>query len=204
MIAVDVETTGIDPEKASIISLGAIDLDNPANQFYEECRVWDGAHITDESLAVTGFTREEVGEWERQTEAELVQNFIAWAMDRPRSHTFVGQNPKFDSGFVEAACHRAKIAFPFAHRTIDTHSLCWLHMVQQGSTPPVENKRSAINLDYILNYTGVPAEPKPHNALTGALSHAEVFFRLVYSRKVLPEFLEYPIPWLTNNDQTQA
>lgn len=201
MIAVDVETTGLDPEQASIVSLGAVDLDDPANQFYEECRIWDGARITDESLAITGFTRDEVGEGSgKQTEAELVRNFIAWANDRPKDHTFVGQNPRFDADFVELACKRAGVAFPFAHRTIDTHSLCWFHMVGRGMAPPVENRRSAINLDYILTYTGVPPEPKPHNALTGALSHAEVFFRLVYSKKVLPEYLDFPIPWLTNND----
>jgi DNA polymerase III epsilon subunit-like protein len=206
MIAVDVETTGIDPEKASIISLGAVDLDDSTNQFYEECQVWEGAHLTEEALAVTGFTREELGkESGKQSEADLVKSFIAWAMDRPLTHTFVGQNPKFDSGFVEAACHRAGISFPFAHRTIDTHSLCWFHIVQQGSEPPTSNKRSAINLDYILEYCGVPPEPKPHNALTGALSHAEVFYRLVYNTKTLPEYLDFPIPWQMNSDsKTQA
>jgi DNA polymerase-3 subunit epsilon len=201
MIAVDVETTGLAPEKASIVSLGAVDLDDPSNQFYEECQIWDGAHITSEALAVTGMTREEIGEGSgKQSEADLVRNFIAWAMDRPHDHTFVGQNPRFDSGFVEAACHRAGIEFPFAHRTIDTHTLCWMHLAERGQPLPVKNKRSDINLDYILTYTGVPPEPRPHNALNGALSHAEVFFRLVYSKKTLPEFLAYPIPWLTNNN----
>lgn len=201
MIAVDVETSGLEPAKASIVSLGAVDLDDPTNQFYEECRIWDGAHVTDEALEVTGFTRAEIGAEEgseKQTEAELIRNFIAWATDRPQSHTFVGQNPSFDRGFVEAACNRAGIAFPFAHRTIDTHSLCWLHMTQRGVTPPIENRRSGINLDFILQYTGVPAEPKPHNALTGALSHAEVFSRIVYTKNLLPEFSQFPIPWLTN------
>ena len=196
MIAVDVESTGLDAEKASIVSVGAVDLDDPANQFYEECRIWDGAHITEEALAITGFTQEEIGEESgKQSEAELVRNFIAWAMDRPKSHTFVGQNPRFDSDFVAGACNRAGIAFPFAHRSIDTHTLCWNHMMQQRLTPPEENRRSAINLDYILDYCGLPPEPRPHNALNGALSHAEVFFRLVYTKETLSEFADHPIPW---------
>ena len=41
----------------------------------------------------------------------------------------------------------------------------------------------------------IPEEPKPHNALTGALSHAEVIARLLYGRKLLPEFKEFEIPW---------
>ena len=196
MIAVDVEATGIDAERASVVSIGAVDLDEPTNQFYEECFIWDGAHISDESLAVTGYTREEVSkESGKQSEAELIQNFIAWAMDRPKTHTFVGQNPRFDSDFIAAACRRSGVEFPFAYRSIDTHSLCWNHMVQRRATPPTDNRRSAINLDYILEYCGLPPEPKPHNALTGALSHAEVFNRLVYNKKVLPEFLDHDIPF---------
>jgi DNA polymerase III epsilon subunit-like protein len=198
MIAVDVETTGLDPRTASIVSLGAVDLDDPTNQFYEECRIWDGAHVSEESLAITDTTREQIGEGSgRQAEADLIRSFIAWAMDRPESHTFVGQNPRFDSGFVEEACLRAGIAFPFAHRSLDTHTLCWIHLTQQGLPTPTANKRSAINLDYILDYCGLPPEPRPHNALQGALSHAEVFFRLVYNKRVLPEFIEHPIPWQT-------
>jgi len=50
-------------------------------------------------------------------------------------------------------------------------------------------------LDAVLNYCGIPREPEPHNALTGALSHAEVISRLLYGRKLLPEFNEYQIPW---------
>ena len=34
MIIVDVETTGIDPEKHSIVSIGAVDFSNPSNEFY--------------------------------------------------------------------------------------------------------------------------------------------------------------------------
>jgi DNA polymerase-3 subunit epsilon len=147
---------------------------------------------------VTGFTREELGEGSgKQSEADLVRNFIAWAADRPNTHTFVGQNPRFDSDFIAGACKRAGIEFPFAHRTLDTHTLCWQHMNARGLTPPTENSRSAINLDFILEYCGMPGEPRPHNALTGALSHAEVFMRLVYTKKTLPEFFAYEIPWQT-------
>lgn len=71
-------------------------------------------------------------------------------------------------------------------------------MLKRGLTPPIDlqHRRSALNLDAILNYCGIPDEPEPHNALTGALSHAEVISRLLYDKKLLPEFSKYPIPWL--------
>lgn len=196
MIVLDVESSGVSPEVNSILSIGALDLDEPTNQFYGECRAWEGAHIEDEALAVNGFTRENIADPSKQSEAELVQAFIAWGTDRPNNRTFAGQNPSFDRDFVQAACKRAGIAFPFAHRTIDTHSLVWMHMTERGIEPPIKNNHSAINLDAALTYCGVPSEPKPHNALTGAFAHAEVISRIAYNKKLLSEFMAHEIPWL--------
>ena len=195
MIVLDVEATGLNPKTDSIVSLGALDLDNPTNQFYEECRVWDGAHINDEALAINGFSRETITDVTRTSEADLIKAFVAWATDRPQERTLAAQNVAFDLEFVQAACHRAGIECPFAKRTIDTHSLVWMHMVGRGVAPPVSNHHSAINLDFALSYCGLPPEPKPHNALTGAVCHAEVIARVAYNKTILPNFSTFPIPW---------
>ena len=50
-------------------------------------------------------------------------------------------------------------------------------------------------MDAVLNYCGIPDEPQTDNALTGALSHAEVIARLLYGRKLLKEFEQFEIPW---------
>jgi len=196
MLILDIEASGTDPNKNSILSLGALDFDNPNNQFYDECRVWDGAHINDEALAVNGFTEKEAIDPGKKTETELVKAFIAWAEDA-RDRTFAGQNPSFDRDFVAAACHRAHLDFPFAHRTLDTHTMGYMHMVKRGIVPPfdAEKHRSNLDLDILLEYVGVPGEPTPHNALTGALCHAEVISRLLYDKRLLPEFEVYPVPW---------
>jgi DNA polymerase III epsilon subunit-like protein len=196
MLVIDVESTGVDSEKHSILSLGALDLNNPSNQFYDECRAWDGAHIDDEALKVNGFSRAEAADSAKKSEAELVKAFNAWAKDL-KDWTFAGQNPSFDRNFVIAACRRAHYDFPFAHRTIDTHTLAYMHMVKRGLMPPFdkEKHRTSLNLDAILEYVGIPAEPQPHNALTGALCHAEVIARLLYDKMLLSDFDMYPIPW---------
>ena len=196
MLVIDIEASGTDPSKNSILSIGALDFDNPNNQFYDECRVWDGAHINDEALAVNGFTKEEATDPAKKTETELIQAFIAWAEDA-RDWTFAGQNPSFDRDFVAAACKRAHLDFPFAHRTLDTHTMGYMHMVKRGIVPPFDAKkhRSNLDLDLLLEYVGVPEEPAPHNALTGAMCHAEVISRLLYDRGLLLEFEVYPIPW---------
>lgn len=197
MLVVDVEASGVEAHKHSIVSVGALDLTNPSNRFYEECRIWDGAHIMDGALQVNGFTKEEITDPKKQSEADLVHAFVAWT-EGLSNRTFAGQNPSFDRDFIKYAAERAgHTDWTFAHRTIDTHTLCWMHMINRGIQPPVDrlHHRSALNLDAVLNYCGIPKEPEPHNALTGALSHAEVISRLLYDRKLLPEFDQYQIPW---------
>lgn len=199
MLVLDIEASGLDYNKNSIVSLGALDLDNPENRFYAECKIWDGAEVSEEALAICGFSEEEVRDDNKMTEAELIRNFIDWSKQIKKDKTLAGQNVSFDRDYVQAACKRVGTEYPFAHRTIDTHSLAWMHHINSGLEPPVdiEHKRSSLNLDAVLNYCGIPEEPKPHNALTGALSHAECISRLLHSKKLLPEFEQFDIPWLS-------
>lgn len=194
MIVVDVEASGTEYDTHSIVSIGAIDFSDPARQFYDECRIWDGAHIMEGALAVNGFTEAEITDSAKKTEAEIVRAFLAWAHEADE-RTLAGQNVSFDRDFLRAGAARAGIDWDLAYRTIDTHSLCYMHMVQRGLAVPVTKHRSALDLDAVLRYCGIPDEPTPHNALTGALSHAEVISRLLYGKKLLPEFAAFEIPW---------
>lgn len=195
MIVLDVEASGVEAHKHSIVSLGALDLANPSNRFYMECHVWDGAHVMEEALAVNGFSMEQVTDKSKPSEADLTHEFLRWS-ESVEERTFAAQSVSFDRDFLKYAADRAgHTEWPFAHRTIDVHTLCYMHMVERGIQPPVRHRRSALNLDAILNYCGIPEEPSPHNALTGALCHAEVISRLLYGRKLLPEFEHLEIPW---------
>lgn len=198
MLIVDVEASGTEYHKHSLVSIGAFDLDQPDNRFYGECRIWDGAHIMDGALEVNGFTEQEITDPSKQTEVELITAFLSWSADAGiADRTLTGQNVSFDRDMLRAAAGRAGVDWNLAYRTIDTHSLCYMHMVTRGITPPIdpEHRRSALNLDAILTYCGIPEEPTPHNALTGALCHGEVVSRLLYGKKLLPEFAQYEIPW---------
>jgi DNA polymerase III epsilon subunit-like protein len=196
MLILDIEASGLDYEKHSIVSLGALDLDKPDYRFYMECRIWDGSHISDEALAVNGFTKEQITDPKKESESELAIRFLEWS-EMIGDRTLGGQNPSFDRDMLKAAIKRAHQNWTLAHRTIDSHTLCWMHMVKRGMQPPQDpqHKRSALDLDAVLNYCGIPSEPEPHNALTGALCHAEVISRLLNDKKLLPEFDQYDIPW---------
>jgi DNA polymerase III epsilon subunit-like protein len=193
MIVLDIEASGVNYEKNSILSLGALDFDHPENRLYLECQVWEGAHIDDESIAVCGYTREQATDGSKITEGQLIAQFLTWA-DGVEDQTLAAQNVSFDRDYIKAACQRAGYSSPFAHRTIDTHSLAYMHYVTHGREVPVDKRHSALNIDVILNYLGIPDEPEPHNALTGALVHAEMISRLLYNKQLLPEFIQYPMP----------
>jgi DNA polymerase III epsilon subunit-like protein len=196
MILIDVEASGVVYETHSIIAIGAVDYEHPTNRFYGECRIWDGAHIDPGASAIHGLSDAALMDESKASETELVRSFLEWSQHMA-DRTLAGQNVSFDRDFLKAACLRAHLPWDLAHRTIDTHTLCVMHMVKRGLVPPIDpqHRRSALNLDAILNYCGIPEEPEPHNALTGALSHAEVTSRLLHDRMLLPEFSQYPIPW---------
>src|SRR3989344_6373705 len=100
MLVIDVEASGVEAHKHSIVSVGALDLHNPSNRFYEECRVWDGAHIMDDALAVNGFTKEQITDPKKQSEADLVHKFMEWS-EGLEERTFAGQNGSFHPGFFK-------------------------------------------------------------------------------------------------------
>jgi len=196
MLILDIEASGINYQKHSIVSLGAVDFVRPQRRFYAECQIWAGAHVMDEALAVNGFTREQITDATKVTEAELVTQFLEWSQELD-DRTLTGQNVSFDRDMLKAAVERSGQNWTLPYRTLDTHTMCYMHMVKRGLVPPQDrlHKRSALNLDAILLYCGIPEEPDPHNALTGALSHAEVVSRLLLDQPLLPEFSQFPLPW---------
>lgn len=193
MIIVDVECSGVSPEKDSLVSVGAIDFANPNNRFYEECRIWDGAHVEKEALEVNGFSQEQITDPKKKTDREVVIDFLAW-LENIEEKTLAGHNPSFDRDFLQATAYRYHINWPLAHRTIDLHSICYFDMLKRGVPRPNVHGHSALNLDAVLRYVGIPEEPKPHNALTGALVETEAFGRLFYNKPfLLKEFSKYPV-----------
>ena len=149
----------------------------------------------DEAIAVCGFSREEITDPSKKTEAQITQEFFDWLLQAD-DHTTAGQNPSFDRDFLRLAAERAHINFPLSYRTVDLHSVCYLHMTKRGITPPIENKRSALGSTAIEQYVGIPEEPIPHNALMGAIVSAESLSRLLHDKPLLPEFSSFAIPWL--------
>ncbi|MEM3431284.1 MAG: 3'-5' exonuclease [Candidatus Micrarchaeia archaeon] len=193
MLIVDLETTGVNPKKNSIVSIGAIDFLHPERTFYEECRPWNGAEIDDDALAVNGFTKEQILDEDRKTLYEAMNNFLKWVSES-ENQTLGGHNFGFDWAFLKETAEIYNLSWKPHRRIVDLHSVCYTHHLKRGIIPPLKDNRTDLSFNKVLNYVGLPDEPVPHNALFGAKAAAEAFSRLLYGKSLLDEFKKHPLP----------
>jgi DNA polymerase III epsilon subunit-like protein len=164
MIIVDIETSGLDPRKHSMLSLGAIDY-NTGDEFYGECRMEEGRMIDDVSLSINGFTREQCVDPNKPYPHGLYIRFLEWAAQREK--LLAGQQVgSLDVPFLKEIHDgvRGLVGpWPFGYRTVDLHSVMYGRF------------HKSLSLDGILDTFKLPQEPKPHNALNGARCEYQAF-----------------------------
>ncbi len=189
MIVFDIETTGLLPEKHSILSIGAIDANNLRNHFYMECRARKGAEIAKDALDINGFSYAEVRDRRKPSEAEMVREWIRWLRKSPNSR-LAGQNIiLFDIPFLKHAARVGGIEFrPKPGRIIDMKDICLERY--KYSTSRFKDVPELIDTHsrHIYEFVGMPLEPNPHNALIGAVYEAEALNRLLYGSCLIKGF----------------
>ncbi|MBI4146260.1 3'-5' exonuclease [Candidatus Woesearchaeota archaeon] len=193
MIVVDIETTGLDPYRHCLLSVGAVDFCNPENFFYEECRIDDGAAVALDALMVNGFSEQQIRDVSKQSVRQLLEKFVKWS-EECEERTLAGECVGFDHNFLKVTMERQGLYWFFGHRLIDLHSISQAHMRRRGLRPALKNSISGLNLDRTLGYVGLPGLPKPHHALTDAKMEAEAFSRLMHGKGLLKEFSHIGIP----------
>ncbi|MFA6959927.1 MAG: exonuclease domain-containing protein [Opitutaceae bacterium] len=183
---VDVETTALDPERGALLSIGAV-VPATGDRYYGECFVRAGALVEPEALAVNGATSERLVDMSLRSEAALVSDFAYW-MRKRGIRLIGGKNPSFDQGHLKAAWARANMPgrYPLTHRTVDLHSLAWAWALR--NRPEVLNA-DGIKSDELYVMMGMEPEPKPHNALVGALVELDAFRFLIYGRTAADEII---------------
>lgn len=191
MIIVDVETTGVDAQKNSLVSIGAVDFYEAERQFYGECKPWEGAEINSRALEINGFSKETLRSKDKEIE-ELTAAFKEWT-EEAKVKTLAGENIWFDVSFLKKAFEKSDLEWTFGRRFIDLHSLSYSNHISLDRLP-LNKELSRLSLDQTLQYVGMPEEPEPHNALRGAKMEAEAFSRLIFGENLLEEFKKHEIP----------
>jgi len=168
MIILDIETSGTDPRRHCMLSLGAVDYDT-GEEFYGECSVYVDSEIDPVAMEINGFKQEDMQPGKKQTAHGLFHKFHFWAQQFPNK-LLAGHNiGHLDILFLEhldSLYTQYHLPWSFGYRTLDLHSVAYTVL---GKSLSHEN---------ICKELGLPVEPKPHNALNGARSECAAFREL--------------------------
>lgn len=173
MIILDIETTGLDPKRHCMLSLGAVDYDSGL-EFYGECTAYSDSEIDPKALEINGFTRDQLREdyitSNKPPAHFLYWDFAQWASrhNPPGTILLAGHNiGHFDILFLEHYHQRFEPEpWLFGYRTLDLHSVAFTVLGKSLSHAG------------ICEALSLPTEPKPHHALHGARSERDAFKRL--------------------------
>lgn len=193
MAIVDIETTGLDPVKNGILSIGAVALDT-GTMFYVECFAQPGEEISNEALLINGFGMDEILVHPNPKKMEIKEALVAfgdWALAN-KVEILGGHNVSFDIGFLRAKMAKYGAKWRFGHRYVDIHSIAYGVFVAKGLTLP----EKGLDLKAVLQFTNLEEANKKevHSALYDAQAEAEAFSRLTIGKNLDPLFASYPIP----------
>jgi DNA polymerase III epsilon subunit-like protein len=193
----DIETTGLDRRKCAVRSVGIVSYTDKLNEFYKEYDLFDGAEIKEEGMLEAVYFHDDKKAKDPAKNPINVVYDVQSFLTVNKCNVIGGQNPSFDRDFVNAYAERYTLDFRIPIWMIDMHSVCMAYMLANGIEVP---RKPGIGLflsgDAIHEFTGLGAEPKPHNALNGARYEFESLCRIIYGKSVLPQFKDRPVPKL--------
>lgn len=192
MIVLDIETGGMVVGRNPLLSIGALEFENPSNSFYGECGgVREGQVIDPEALKINGFSEKKILS-NKKSAGELIKEFYLWAK-QITDRTIGGHNISFDISFLEHEFGLAGVEWVFGHRYIDLHSIMFSHFLQKR-IKPVADGLSALSLTRIMEYLGVLVVRGKHNALEDAKLTAECLSRIIYRKGLILEYGGFKVP----------
>ena len=121
MIAVDCEMSGLEPRIHSILSIGAVDINNPERRFYGECGLPQNKTFDPVSLTICGFSEDEIKDKNKKSLKDLMNEFYTWVKESS-DDMLVGQNITLDRDFLNTAFAESEMDFKFHYRCVDLHS----------------------------------------------------------------------------------
>lgn len=193
MIIIDIETTGLDPRKHSLLSIGAVNFNNPEETFYGECRIFDGADIMEEVLEMNGFTVDGVIDKKKQSPSDLIKSFIEW-LNQFKDQTIAGHNVHSDLGFLRIEAARSNLNYRFSYRVVDLHTVAYVKRLQSKEAEPLSKDITGLEIDDIVKMAGIEPDRVAFQALEDARLEAECFSRLIHGKSLFDDYNEYQIP----------
>ena len=173
-ISVDIEAAGPIPGEYSLLSIGASVVGDSSRNFYAELQPINMNSVP-EALAITGFSLTVLAK-EGEEPAIAISRFQDWIHTiAPKHSVFVGFNAAFDWSFINWYFHKYIGVNPFGFAPIDIKSY---YMGLSGCN------WSQTTSSKLPEYYQPVEQNTKHNALSDALSQAEIFEKLLLNRKI--------------------
>lgn len=171
-LAIDLETTGLDPRQHEILSVGF----TAVRQWH--VRLADSAHYL---VRPSGEIPEESAVVHRifddlSASGEALEAVIPRVLEALTGRVLLAHHARIETGFLSAACRRL-YGCPFLTPVADTLALERRWLVQRGNVVHTGGLRLAT----LRNYYHLPRYPA-HNALSDAVAAAELFLAQVEHR----------------------
>ncbi|MFQ9510948.1 MAG: PolC-type DNA polymerase III [Lachnospiraceae bacterium] len=155
-IALDLETTGLDPKIDKIIEIGAVRVSNGHIKETWQQLINPGRCLNERVTKLTGITDEMLNDAKKVE--EVLEDFLQFTGDLP----LVGHNILFDYSFMKRAC--VNVGYSYERDGYDTLKLSRVLL------PDFEHK----NLKYLCDNLKIYGEGY-HRALADALATAKLF-----------------------------
>lgn len=174
MLAVDVETTGLDPAKHRLLSIGWVPLNGLEIDLSGAGYVLlntEGAESVGESATIHGLTDDDVAQGAAPQEA------LEQLLHALKGRAMLAHFASIEQEFLSAAC-RKHFGSGLKLQTVDTFEIERRHMERMGTYPRGEDLR----LPRVRERYGLPYYTS-HNALSDALACAELYLALQANAK---------------------
>ena len=195
MIVVDLEMSGLVPEKCGIFEIGAVDLES-RETFFGNCRIDEEdviINVGDKTVEeVTGRSEEQMRSKDKQSQKGLLEDFFSW-IESKKDKIIVCHNFS-DIIFLNAKARKYKLKVPYGYRAFDLHSVGHFKYQQLKGDFLISEGISDFGLSNLLEFVGMKDIRDKHNALEDAKLEAECFFRVVYGEGFFEEYEKFAVP----------
>lgn len=177
-VVLDTETTGLNPKKDAIVTIGAVAVQDGAICLDDQFEALLRFRYNTSSVVVHGITREIAAE-EGVDEVEALRDFLGYLRDG----IIVGHHIGFDVEILKEHCKR-NFGVELENRWLDTMELT-LHLEDSGAfgpPPGVEAEEDERGRDLSLDGLCARFDIKPHDRHTAsgdAFITAQVFLKLL-------------------------
>ncbi|MEZ5314895.1 MAG: 3'-5' exonuclease [Chlamydiales bacterium] len=191
LIFLDIETTGLDPDKHRILEIAYRIVESTTNHsivsylstIQQPLEVWKQADP--KSLQINGFTWEDSlkGKSEKVVGSEILNDLNRVKLGESEG-VFICQNPSFDRAFfIQLINTDLQYHYKWPYHWLDLASMYWAIQLKNNPEFPNQIKEIDLSKNKIAGYYGIPEEDSPHRAMNG-VDHLIACYQAIFNKNL--------------------